>query len=208
LDAVSASRLGPHHHHLGMIRALRALRRWARSPRGRGSLFAASLLESTILPIPLEAALVPMMAADRRRIVRLATIALGGCLAGGAIGYLVGATLFEAVGRPLLEHLGYVAAFEEARRAFERGGFWIILWIGITPVPCQAGALAAGATRYDPLLFLLASTLARGIRYYGLGALVALFGERVQRMMVSADRRVALVAIAIAIVACAVLLWP
>lgn len=191
-----------------MIGALRALRRWVRSPQGRGSLFVASLLESTVVPVPLEAVLVPMMAADRGRILRLATIALAGCLAGAVVGYLVGATLFETLGRPILAHLGQVAAFEEARRAFERGGFWIVLWIGITPLPFQAATLAAGAARYDPLMFLLASVLARGIRYYGLGALVALFGERVQDMLEQADRPLALAAAAIVIVVVVILLWP
>lgn len=190
-----------------MIRALRALRRWARSPGGRGSLFVASLLESTILPVPLEAALVPMMAADRAHVLRLATIALAGCLAGAMVGYLVGMTLFDLLGRPLLEHFGAVAAFDEVRRGFERGGFWIVLWVGITPVPFQAATLAAGLTRYDPAMFMVATMLARGLRYYGLGGLVVLFGDRVQKLVIRMDHRLTLLLVAIGIGLVGILLW-
>jgi uncharacterized membrane protein YdjX (TVP38/TMEM64 family) len=68
-------------------------------------------------------------------------------------------TLFDLVGRPLLDHLDANAVFDEVRSAFERGGFWIVLWVGITPIPFHAAALAAGLTHCDPALFLVATML-------------------------------------------------
>ena len=50
----------------------------------------ASLLESTIVPIPLEAVLVPLMQARRDKLWLIALMATLGCLVGAIIGYGIG----------------------------------------------------------------------------------------------------------------------
>ncbi len=52
--------------------------------------------------------------------------------------------------------------------------------VGVIPIPFQIAMLAAGATSYSFFLFMLASALSRALRYYGLGLLVLIAGNRAQ----------------------------
>ena len=58
----------------------------------------ASFLESTIVPIPLEAVLVPLMQARREKLWLIALMATLGCIIGALFGYALGYFLFDAVG--------------------------------------------------------------------------------------------------------------
>jgi len=140
----------------------------------------ASFLESIIVPIPLETVLIPAMQIHRRRLWQLAIFALIGCLAGSAVGYGVGYFLFEAFGQMLIDFFGSPEQYDQIRQQMNRQGFWFILSIGVAPVPFQIAMFAAGATSYSFPLFLLATSIARAIRYFGLGLLVWKFGDQAE----------------------------
>lgn len=156
---------------------------WARTPSGLGALFVASLLETTVVPIPFEAVMVPMMLADRARLWLIATIAFFGCLAGALLGYAVGALVFETAGRWLLSSLDAMEAFRSFQAGVDQNGFWLIVAIGITPVPFQVGTVGSGVVGYSIAWFVLAILLSRGIRYYGLAVLTWQFGDRVEESL-------------------------
>ena len=61
-------------------------------------------------------------------------------------------------------------------------GFWYVLSVGIIPVPFQIAMLAAGAAKYSLGLFLLATFIARSIRYFGLALLVKLAGNQAEAL--------------------------
>ena len=157
--------------------------RLTRSRRGMAGLFVASAAETTVLPVPMEAVILPMMIADRRRLWRVAAVTLAGCLAGAAVGYAVGYLMFESIGLWLLDRFGWAADFADFQTTFETRGFWAIVLVGITPIPFQIALLTAGFTHYPLVPFLLACALARGLRYFGLAVLVALFGDRLRRWL-------------------------
>lgn len=148
------------------------------SRHGLALLFWVSFLEALVLPIPLELILVPYMLKAPQLLWRIATVGLLGCLAAATLGYYIGAMVFDTVGIWFLETLDYTEAFETFRENFQRHGFWAIFVFGITPLQFQVAMLAAGAADYPLPLFWLASGISRGLLYYGIGALVALFGDR------------------------------
>jgi membrane protein YqaA with SNARE-associated domain len=49
----------------------------------------ASFLESTVVPIPLEALLVPLMQKRREKLWMIAAITTAGCMLGALVGYAV-----------------------------------------------------------------------------------------------------------------------
>ncbi len=151
----------------------------ARSKRGLFGIFVASFAESTIVPIPFEAIMVPMLLANREKIWLIATVTTLGCLLGALAGYAVGYFAFETVGRWVLELLNATVQFESFQSQFDQHGFWIIFSVGVFPIPFQVATVGSGLAAYPLVPFLLAATLARSIRYYGLALLVMLFGERV-----------------------------
>ncbi len=153
------------------------LERLRQSPYALVLLFFLSSLEATLIPIPLELVLIPYMMIERQRIWLVSSVALLGCLVGALFGYWVGVSLFDSLGQWLINTLGGAESFERYVASLEEEGFVAIFMVGITPVPFQFAMLGAGATGYPLMLFLLASALSRGIRYYGLALLVLLFGD-------------------------------
>jgi membrane protein YqaA with SNARE-associated domain len=164
-------------------------------------LSVASFLETTVIPVAIELVLVPFMLANRNRIWTIATVTLAGCLAGAILGYLVGLLFFDTAGIWLIDTFGQREAYEAFQERFNRQGFWAIVAIGITPIPFPIAMLAAGAADYSFPLYVLACSIARGVRYYGLSALVALAGPRVLDWLQKGQRATKLTAaIAVAVV--------
>ena len=143
----------------------------------------ASFLESTIVPIPLEAVLVPLMQARREKLWLIALMATLGCIVGALFGYALGYYLFDVVGEWIIETFSNPTQFENVRQSMENQGFWFVITLGIIPIPFQIAMLAAGATKYSLTLFLIASAIARSIRYFGLAVVVYYAGNHAERII-------------------------
>ncbi|ODN67755.1 YqaA family protein [Methylophaga muralis] len=142
----------------------------------------ASFMESLIVPIPLETILIPLMQARREMLWAISAMALWGCMVGAALGYAIGYFVFGLIGEQIIALLSTPEQFESIRQQIHLHGFWYVLSVGITPIPFQIAMLAAGATGYAFLLYMLATTISRGLRYFGLGLLVCLFGNQAQNL--------------------------
>lgn len=142
-----------------------------------------SLLESTILPIPLEAVLLPYFYKFPKKRWLTATSVTIGCLIGATLFYICGSWFMESFGQTLLAWFtSDNSSIDSIRGALKENGFILILATGISPVPFQIAMLLAGAVDYSFGLFLLAATLARGLRYFGLAWLVGRYGERAEAL--------------------------
>ncbi|UOM33055.1 YqaA family protein [Acuticoccus sp. I52.16.1] len=146
---------------------------------------ALSLGESTVVPIPLEAVILPLMLAWPRRSWAIATAALVGALIGASLFYAVGNLLFEPVVQPLLQRFGLEATYQSTLDDLSQGGyFWTVFLISVGPAPLQLATLGAGASELGFLTFFAAITASRAIRYFGLALLCRLLGERIKRYRV------------------------
>ncbi|BDF95188.1 MULTISPECIES: YqaA family protein [Pseudoalteromonas] len=147
------------------------------------SITAASFLESTIVPIPLEAVLVPLMQARREKLWLIALMATVGCIIGALFGYALGYYLFDAVGDWVINTFSNPEQFEQVKQQMQAQGFWFVITLGIVPIPFQIAMLAAGATKYSLVMFLIATTIARSIRYFGLALVVYFAGNQAERVI-------------------------
>lgn len=147
------------------------------------SITAASFLESTIVPIPLEAVLVPLMQARREKLWLIALMATVGCIIGALFGYALGYYLFDAVGDWVINTFSNPEQFEQVKQQMQARGFWFVITLGIVPIPFQIAMLAAGATKYSLVMFLIATTIARSIRYFGLALVVYFAGNQAERVI-------------------------
>lgn len=162
--------------------------------------FVASFAESTVVPIPLEAVLIPAMQANRDRVWALASAALAGCIVGALVGYGIGYWLFGAIGEQLVSLFGDPQQYQSALEQIRGQGFWFVLTVGVAPIPFQIAMLAAGAAKYSLLGYLAATFISRGIRYYGLAVLVCKFGNRAQALF-DRHRRSSVIAITAVVLA-------
>jgi len=105
-----------------------------------------------------------------------ATISTLSSTAGGLTGYAIGYFLYEAVGEPLLGLWGYGGKLEAFEAHRQEWGAWIIVAGALTPLPYKLVAVAYGAARLDVGVFILASLLSRGLRFYVEATLLWYFG--------------------------------
>ena len=153
------------------------------------ALAAVSFLESSVFPIPPDVLMIPMILATPRRAWLIAGVATATSVIGGLLGYLIGFGLFEAVGRPLLDFYGGDAHFDEFSERYDQWGAWAVLVAGITPFPYKIITILSGATKLNLATFVIASIIARGVRFLVVATLLRMFGETARRFI---ERRLGL----------------
>ena len=75
-----------------------------------------------------------------------------------------------------------------------------MLTLGIAPIPFQVAMLAAGATQFSLPLFLLATVIARSVRYFGLALVVYYAGDKAEQL-IKRHKLKAVIAITLGVVA-------
>ncbi len=163
---------------------LRSLYDWTLSLAGhRHALLALaviSFVESSVFPIPPDVLLIPMVLAARQNAWRIAFVCTAASVLGGMAGYAIGAILFDQIGAPVLEFYGYAERFGEFRDYYNEWGAWAVFIAGLTPFPYKVITILSGVSGLDLTTFIIASILARGIRFYVEAALLWKFGEPIR----------------------------
>jgi membrane protein YqaA with SNARE-associated domain len=144
------------------------------------ALAGVSFAESSIFPIPPDILLIPMVLAKRALAWLYAAICTAASVAGGLAGWLIGAFLFETVGQPVLQFYGYTDQFADFAERYNAYGAWIVFFAGITPFPYKVITIASGVTGLSLGVFLVASLLARGLRFYIVAALLWWLGPPIR----------------------------
>ncbi|MBN2905247.1 MAG: DedA family protein [Rhodobacteraceae bacterium] len=147
------------------------------------ALFVVAFVESSVFPIPPDVLIIPMILARPSRAWLIASVALVGSVLGGLLGYYIGWGLFESVGRPVLEFYGKEVYFEEFRAQYNAWGAWAVLMAGVTPFPYKVITILSGSTGLNLGVFMLASVVARGLRFFVLAALLRRFGAPIRRFI-------------------------
>jgi len=139
-----------------------------------------AFIESSVFPIPPDVMLIPMVIAARSQAWRMAGIATIASVLGGFAGYAIGLLFFDAVGQPLIAFYGYESDFESFQTLYNEMGAWIVFGAGVTPFPFKVITIASGMVGLDPVVFGITSTLARGLRFFVVAALLWKFGPPIR----------------------------
>ncbi len=153
-------------------------------------LFAIAFAEASFFPIPPDALLIPMALAQPRRALWFALICTCGSVLGGVLGYAIGFWLLDKLAQPIIHFYHYEAAFQGFQAKFAQYGVWVILIKGLTPIPYKIVTIAAGAAAFNFPLFMGASVMTRGGRFFLLAVLLRIFGEPVREFI---EKRLGLV---------------
>jgi len=166
---------------------LRRLYDWcvgaAAKPHALWILTAVAFAESSFFPVPPDIMLVPMSIAQPRRAFLFAFWCTLASVAGGMLGYAIGAALYDSVGAWLIHLYGYGGKVEAFREAYARWGAWIILLKGLTPIPYKIVTITSGFAGYNFGLFVLFSVLTRGARFFILAFLLYRYGEQARHVI-------------------------
>ena len=148
---------------------LRKLYDWvfslARSKHATPALAVISFAESSVFPIPPDVMLAPMILARPERAYFYAAVCTAASVAGGVLGYVIGYFLGD-IGLWLLRVLGHGEGLAEFQRWFDQWGLWVILIKGLTPIPYKLVTIAAGLAQFAFPVFVAASVVTRGGRFF------------------------------------------
>ena len=166
-----------------MTRIYQWLMRLAASERALLWLALVSFIEASVFPIPPDIMLIPMVLAAPTRWWRIALVATAASVAGGWLGYWIGATLFDTFGQKVLAFYHLEAGFAAFQAKFQEYGGWIVLAKGVTPIPFKLVTIASGAVHLDPLIFTISATGSRAIRFFLVAVLLRWFGEPIRHFV-------------------------
>ncbi|MEO9737675.1 MAG: YqaA family protein [Lentilitoribacter sp.] len=163
---------------------LRRLYDWtlslASGPRAPAALGTVSFVESSFFPIPPDILLIPMVIARKEKAWFLALLCTVTSVLGGLAGYMIGSFLFQQVAEPILGFYGYLDKFESFSEIFNAWGWWFVFIAGLTPFPYKVITIASGAAGLSLPIFLVASIVSRGIRFFVVAALLYFFGPPIR----------------------------
>jgi membrane protein YqaA with SNARE-associated domain len=163
---------------------LRRLYDWVLSLAARPSavwaLALVSFTESSFFPVPPDVMLIPMVLARPERAWFYAFVCTVTSVAGGILGYAIGALLYESVGSWVFQLYGLSDGAEAFRRSYAEYGHWIILLKGLTPIPYKLVTITSGFAGYDLFWFIVLSILTRGARFFALAGVLGWFGPAIK----------------------------
>ncbi|WP_065330991.1 YqaA family protein [Tritonibacter mobilis] len=149
-----------------------------------------AFIESSVFPIPPDVLMIPMILARPSRAWLIALVALLASVAGGLLGYAIGAFFYEGIGQPILEAMGKADKMAKFNERFNDFGFWAVLIAGVTPFPYKVITIMSGWTGMPIMTFVATSLLARALRFFLVAGLLWQFGAPVREFI---EKRLGLV---------------
>ncbi len=158
-----------------------------------------SFLESALLPIPVDPFAIPVMLANRKRLWQAAVIASLSSVAGGCLGYFIGAYLTETLGAWIINTYNLESQFEGFKADLQTHGAWMIAVAAISPIPYKLGAIAAGVVSFSFPLFFAISLLCRTLRFFAFAGVIYALGPSFERLLQRRSGAVAAILIMVTI---------
>jgi membrane protein YqaA with SNARE-associated domain len=155
----------------------------AHGPHAELALAAIAFAESSFFPVPPDMILLPMSLATPAKAWRYAAICTLASVAGGALGYAIGALLYDTVGHWLIHLYGYEDKMVAMREFYAKWGALFILLKGLTPIPFKLVTIFSGLFHYNFPLFMLLALITRGGRFFIIAAALNRFGDQLREKM-------------------------
>jgi membrane protein YqaA with SNARE-associated domain len=106
---------------------------------------------------------------------------------GAALGYMIGYFLWTtpsgeatALANLFYEYIFSVDSFNNVGALYDRFNFWIVFTAGFTPLPFKLFTIAGGMFHINFLMFIIASMVSRGMRFFLIAWLIWKFGAPIK----------------------------
>ena len=155
---------------------------WADTPYGLQALAVLAFAESSVFPIPPDPLLIALCLGAAGRSLRFAAVATIASVLGGVVGYGIGAVVWSSVsGFFFSDFVPGVTpeAFATVQGYYDQWNFWAVFMAGLTPLPYKVFTISAGVFSINFPVFVLASALSRGLRFFLVAGLIYRYGESI-----------------------------
>jgi membrane protein YqaA with SNARE-associated domain len=162
---------------------------WAETPYGPLALFILSFCESSFFPVPPDALLIALCLGMRNRSFRFAVYCTIASVLGALLGYTIGHFLWytpsgelTAIAGFFFDHIpGFThEAFANIEVQYKKWDFWIVFTAGFTPIPYKLFTVTSGIFSINILMFIIASVVSRGARFFLVAYLIWRFGGKIR----------------------------
>jgi len=173
-------------------------------PKAEKFLALVAFSESSFFPIPPDVLLLPMALARPLKWVRLALITTIFSVLGGILGYLIGIFLWESIGQYIIEVYHLEDKFNIFKDNYNTKGALIVFIAGFTPIPYKLITIASGGMNLNIIIFILASLLSRGARFFLLTGIIRIFGDAAKLFI---DKYFSFITLIIGFIVILLILW-
>jgi membrane protein YqaA with SNARE-associated domain len=160
---------------------------WGDSRWGALALFVLAFAESSFFPIPPDVLLIALCLGAVKRSFRYAAICLAGSILGAVVGYAIGFYLWQnsageytALANWFYNNVFSMDSFLEVKSLYDAYDFWIVFTAGFTPLPYKLFTITGGLFKIDFVMFIIASIVSRGLRFFLIGGLIWKFGAPIK----------------------------
>ena len=160
---------------------------WSESRWGWVALLFIALFEASWFPLPPDILLIALCLGATKRSFRFATICLVGSVIGAALGYGIGHFLWitpsgdpTALAALFYEYVFSIEKFQNVGALYDRFNFWIVFTAGFTPLPFKLFTIAGGMFDINFVMFMIASLVSRGMRFFLIAGLIWKFGAPIK----------------------------
>jgi membrane protein YqaA with SNARE-associated domain len=157
--------------------------RLAARPKALHALAGVSFAESSFFPVPPDVLLIPMVLARPERAWLIATVCTTASVLGGLLGYAIGFYLFTTIGQAVIDFYGLQATALKFHDWYRDFGLYVILIKGLLPIPYKIVTIMSGAAAFDIWVFIAASLVTRGFRFFLWAGLLRQFGEPIREFI-------------------------
>ena len=155
------------------------------------ALFFIALFEASWFPLPPDVLLIALCVGAPKKSFRFAAICLLGSVLGAALGYAIGYYLwmtpeggFTSVAQFFFDaHIFTQASYDNVCELYDKWNFWIVYTAGFTPLPFKLCTITAGACDINFPMFIIASLVGRGMRFFLVGGLIWKFGAPIKALI-------------------------
>ena len=160
---------------------------WADSRWGWLALLFIALFEASWFPLPPDVLLIALCLGATTRSFRFATLCLIGSVTGAALGYGIGHFAWiipdgdpTALANLFYEYVFSIESFNNVGALYDRFNFWIVFTAGFTPLPFKLFTIAGGMFDINFVMFIIASIVSRGLRFFLIAGLIWKFGAPIK----------------------------
>lgn len=134
--------------------------------------------EAIFFPIPPDVLLMAVLVTGARRWVYYSTLTTLFSVLGGVAGYAIGMFLYDSVGESIIQTYHLEESFKKIGLWYEQYTFLAVFISGFTPIPYKVFTIAAGVFKVNLAVFVVASIISRGARYFIIGYIFGKYGKR------------------------------
>ena len=158
---------------------------WADTPYALPALFLLAFAEASFFPLPPDILLIAVGLSISQKVYRYAAVCTVGSVSGGILGYTIGHLFWEVASAWFFAYVpGFTEQmFSNIQGLFEQYNFWLIFSAGFTPIPYKIITIGAGVFDINFPIFVLASIVSRGLRFYLVAAIIHRYGGQAKEII-------------------------